>query len=333
MPDVIFTDSFAHYATADLAKKYSSVSGYSKIVSPGRVAGSFCLQFDNTFTTERTALVIPGGNRSTVYVEAGMRVSVTPGNDVALLLLRDGNNTQVDLRWTSSGELRITRNGTSLGVTTGLALLTNTWYHIGLMATIHASAGAFELRVNGITRLSATGQNTQATGNAWVSQVAFGNLANFNSSHFADFIVSTDGFCGDCVVKAILPQGAGNYSQWTPSTGSGWQCVDEAAMNNDTDYVESGTTGRRNSYDFAPVGVNGTVKAVQRVTTVRKDDAGSRAIKQFTRISGTDYDGPVVSVTDSYVMQCGVMPVNPATGAEWSIAEIDAAEFGTVLFT
>ena len=102
-------------------------------------------------------------------------------------------------------------------------------------------------------------------------------------------------------------------------------------MNSDTDYVSSLSASQRNSYDFGAVGIVGSVKAVQHVTTMRKDDAGSRTAQQFIRIGGADYDGPDISVTDSYLMQRRVMSVNPATGAPWTTADIDAAEAGTRL--
>jgi hypothetical protein len=155
------------------------------------------------------------------------------------------------------------------------------------------------------------------------------SAAGTGNHDFDDFWMTTDAFLGDCRVVAVLPQGAGNYSQWTPSAGLGWQCVDEAAMNADTDYVLSAVAGQRNSYDFAPVGFTGNVKAVQQITTLRKDDAGSRTAQQFARISGTDYDSANITVLDSYAMQRRILTVNPATGAGWNTSDIDNAEFGT----
>ena len=111
---------------------------------------------------------------------------------------------------------------------------------------------------------------------------------------------------------------------------AGYQCVDDPlTINGDIDYVSSAVAGQRNSYDFAPVGFTGNVKAVQQITTLRKDDAGSRTAQQFARVSGADYDGTNITVLDSYAMQRRIMTVNPATGAGWNTSDIDSAEFGT----
>lgn len=112
------------------------------------------------------------------------------------------------------------------------------------------------------------------------------------------------------------------------TTPAAWQNVDDVAMNGDVDYVSSATPGQRNSYDFPAVG-SGLVKAVQHVTAVRKDDLGTRIVKQFARIGGTDYDATAVSVADTYGMTRRIMDVSPATGTAWTISELDAAEFGT----
>jgi len=203
------------------------------------------------------------------------------------------------MRVTAAGEIKVLRNGTLLGVTSGLGLLANTYYHIGFMTTVHDTAGTYEVRVNGVTKLTGGPADTKFTASAWIDQVQFLGLIAGNTD-YDDLVISTDGFCGDCRVVALLPDAAGNYSEWTPSAGAGWQCVDEPSMNSDTDYVSSSTAGQRNSYSFGAV-PSGAVKAVQHVTALRKDDAGSRTTKHFVRIAGTDYDGSAVAVTDTWV--------------------------------
>jgi hypothetical protein len=111
----------------------------------------------------------------------------------------------------------------------------------------------------------------------------------------------------------------------------GWQLVDEPLMNSDYDYVFSATPGQRNSYDFQALPVTGSILGVQHVTTVRKDNTGTRTVKQFARVADADDDGAAITVTDNYLMQRRMLLLNPATGLPWTIAELDAAEFGSVL--
>lgn len=332
MPTVIFVDSFDHYATADLSKK-----GWSGSASPGITAaqgrnGTACLKLtdssNNWYNVTQSFASVQTG-----YVEFAFKTDAFHGADSRFIEFLDSGSPQCDVRVTATGQLRVTRAGTSLGVTAGPVLTVATYYHIGVKFRIDNTAGEAEVRVNGAPVLTLAAQDTQQTAIASFNQVRIFNMAGGNQpSYFDDFIISTDGFCGDCRVVALLPQAPGNYSQWTPSAGLGWQCVDDPSMNSDTDYVSSSVAGQRNSYDFAAAGATGSVKAVQQVTTCRKDDAGSRTIKQFARVSSTDYDAAsATAVTDAYVMQRRVYLVNPATSADWTVSEINASEFGTKL--
>jgi hypothetical protein len=112
-----------------------------------------------------------------------------------------------------------------------------------------------------------------------------------------------------------------------------WENVDEHDSNEDDDYNWSVTAGHRVSYDFEALNLTGTVKGVQHVATMRKDDDRIRLVQLFTRIGTTDYDGSDISVNDTFVAQRKVWVTNPATGLPWEVSEVDSAEFGTLLDT
>ena len=325
---ILFCDSYDHYQTTDLPIKYASVNA-SFITGAGTGRnGTQALRLTGV-TNPNLSVVV--GNIPTVYTEVAYRMQALPASDQPVIVYHDAGSWQMELRITPTGELRLTRNTTPVAVTSGLGLSINTYHHIGLMVTVHDTAGIYEVRVNGVQKLFATGTDTKNTANAYVTDVRlYGYLGVNGTVDYDDLIIASDGFSGDCAVKAIFPQGAGNYSQWSPSAGLGYQCVDETLVNGDTDYVISATPGQRNSYDFATIG-GGLVKAVQQVSTMRKDDAGARNAKQFVRAGGTDYDGANIVVAGSYVMQRQVLTTNPATGAAWTNAGLDAAEFGTLM--
>lgn len=112
-----------------------------------------------------------------------------------------------------------------------------------------------------------------------------------------------------------------------------WENVDEHDSNEDDDYNWSVTAGHRVSYDFEALNLTGTVKGVQHVATMRKDDDRIRLVQLFTRIGTTDYDGSDISVNDTFVAQRKVWVTNPATGLPWEVSEVDSSEFGTLLDT
>lgn len=110
-----------------------------------------------------------------------------------------------------------------------------------------------------------------------------------------------------------------------------YQNVDERDSNGDDDYNWSKTAGHRVSYDFQSLNMTGTIKGVQHVATMRKDDDRVRLVNLFTRIGSTDYDGPDISVNDTYVAQRQVWVKNPATDAQWEVSEVDSSEWGEKL--
>ena len=113
------------------------------------------------------------GNQATVYVEMAVKVNPIPGSDGPFITLLESGVTQCDLRMCPLGELRVTRNGTSLAVTSGLGMLTDVFYHVGFKVTVSDAAGVYEVRVNGLSVLSGSSVDTKNTANAWVDQIMF----------------------------------------------------------------------------------------------------------------------------------------------------------------
>jgi hypothetical protein len=222
---------------------------------------------------------------------------------------------------------------TVLGTSTNsIALGTNNY--IELKVTFHGSAGSYELRVNGINWLSGTGLNTIATGNAFANCLQF--ETHFSNSYGVDdlYLMNDTGtvnndFAGDVRVQCIYPNGAGNYTGFTANTGTNWQAVDETAHDGDTTYVFSDVAGTRDSYNFQDLAGSATrVCGVQRMASARKDDAGSRLVKTFYRSGGVDYDSASTSLGTTYNYSIDILETNPATSSEWTVTDINNAEFG-----
>ena len=60
-----------------------------------------------------------------------------------------------------SGEIEVYRNTTLLGMTSGAGLLVSVWAYVEVKIKCSSSAGTVDVRVNGVNRLSLTGQNTK----------------------------------------------------------------------------------------------------------------------------------------------------------------------------
>lgn len=125
----------------------------------------------------------------------------------------------------------------------------------------------------------------------------------------------------------LAPTGAGNYSQWTPSSGNNWDCVDETPVV-DSDYVYPGSTGLKDSYVVAnsPATMSGIFGVAARYI-----GQGGQQLKRLVRIASTDYvSGTTLTLPGSIGPVFEVMSVNPATGSGWQKSDIDsgACELG-----
>lgn len=315
---------------ANVTQKWTNTGGPPAISTSIKRTGDAALQLSTYGYVEQNF----GGTEDTWIVGGACYFSSIPSAGQIFLLL-DSSTIQVDLRLITGGELRVTLNGTALGVTSGLGLLTAVWYFIEFKATINNTTGAYTVKVNGTEVLAATSQDTQATSNAYATHVRIGNGGNFL---YVDdvYICDNEGsvgndFLGDVKVISLRPSGAGTYSEWTPSAGSNYQNVDETAPDDDTTYNSTSTAGLKDAYTYANVGESGAVYAININTRVRKDDAGARVIRPKIRIGGTDYNEDNVDVTDSYVTNTQLSTVSPATATAYTVSELDGAEFGIEL--
>lgn len=217
-------------------------------------------------------------------------------------------------------------------------LSTSTFYYIELKAKIDNSTGSYTLKIDGSTELTASGIDTQASGNASADRlrIAVGNNS-FNSNWDDLYLLDDSGsaplndFLGDVRCTSLLPNGAGNYTQWTPSTGSNFQVVDETAPNDDTDYNSDSTVGHKDTYTFQDLTGTGTVYAVQSHLWARKDDAGTRQIAPLLRSGGSDNTGTTVSLSTSYAYYNQIYETNPITAAVWTVSDVNGLEAGAVV--
>jgi hypothetical protein len=279
-------------------------------------------------------------NQPTWVIGAAVRVENFAAA-MSLFDVQDAGTTQDSLRLNTDGTLYVRRGAsTTLGTST-FALIPNTWYYVEWKITLAGgTSGATEVRVNNTSRLSLSGVNTLQTANAYANTVRIvTGTSSFSVSYDDIYIFDGTGslnndFAGDSRVELLLPTGAGATTAWTPSAGANYTCVDEAAPNSDTDYVSSATAGQTDTYTFGNLSVaGGTVKAVQVSAFHRKDDAGSRNLALVARPGSTDRLGTTVLVADSYNYATQMWETNPDTSAAWTVAEVNAAEFGVRLMS
>lgn len=364
---LLFMDSFDHYATADITEKWTQIVVMTSNQN-NPVIGAFGRNSTQgirmtkqgsgaTYTGNPVGMTLqPGSN---VFIGGcAFRVSAFNDlynasrfgegyyNDPYLFWLFNVNDPLVAVKPNTDGTLgvfRVASNGTgTLLGNTGIALQANVWAYVEVKVTVHDSAGTVDIKINGTSALSLSGQNTRGSGstNGWTN-VRMGEVQSYASVPVFEFddVVFMDNtgsfnndFLGDVTIGAIYPNGAGATTEWTPSAGSNYDCVNEALVNDDTDYNATSTVNAKDTYAFPSAPSGADIRAVQIVTAQRKATEGPGRIKHIVRSGGTDYELTEQGIGGTlYSFLRSVVETDPGSGsplAAWTESGFNAAEFG-----
>ncbi len=131
--------------------------------------------------------------------------------------------------------------------------------------------------------------------------------------------------------KVILrPNAQGVYDSWTNigcTNSSEWDCVDEASPNIN-DSVYSNVNNAKESFLFSDTGLT-----TEKIFSVTLKYYGVRYGNSFyayplIRVGLTDYIGGLFAFAYSYAYRNGLYTKNPATNADWTIADVDNLQAG-----
>jgi hypothetical protein len=333
-----FIDGFDHYTNAAMVtRKWDTTSVLVAVGTAGRFAGGAANMGSSSQHLDLTALA------SVATRTIGFAFQLTgasTGNTLVQFL--DSGTEQLSVRTTTGLALLISRNGTTLATSTP-TLSTGIWYYLEFKATIHPTAGAYELRITAggamTAWLSGSSANTRNTANSTMNGVKLPGNQNWLVDDL--YILNSSGsvnndFLGESRILTSLPNAddtaaTGTNLLWTPDSGTPhFSRVNEATPNDDTSYVSSATAGQIDTYKFATVSPTGAVAGLQTVLTARKDDVGSRTIcAEYRSSGGTNYDGATsFSPGSSYLMFRQLYETDPATSAAWIASGINNGEFG-----
>jgi len=343
---LLFMDSFDHYATADLADKWTSLSA----VSGSNTIGAFGRRGSGGYRCVQSAFT---GGASGCYVQKGLaptgagfvvgvacKPSAAPGSAaVTFLTIQEGATVQVALRLNQDLTLSALRGGTAVA-TSASPLSTATMSYVEFRGLIDPSVGTLDVRVNGVGVLTFSGNTRQTANSAWTALALGCNPAgivggaltlDFDDLYVCDRSGSApwNDFLGDCRVDARLPTAAGATTGWTPLAGANWDAVNDAAPDDDTTYTSTSTLNATDTFvtQDAPV-VGATIFGVQQCLNLKKMDAGTCTVAPVIRHSGIDYPGAAIAPGTTYAYGLAVAATNPGTGAAWTEADFNAAEFG-----
>jgi hypothetical protein len=341
---LLFIDSFDHYPVGDLPLKWTTQGPTVSLSSGSGRRSSTCFRSTNSNGWIGKA-VTPGDNTFVVGIALKIGALPSAGTNGEIIRIADSNGVfHTCLEVNSSGLLQVIRGSSSAGTRALLGsavsgnLSSGVYYYIEFKGLISDSVGTLEAKINGVSYVSVSGQDTrQNTGLTSWGLVYFrpGDMSGTNDMDDVYICDGTTGFnndfLGDVRVDAsfAIANGANNGS--TPSTGTDrYATIDESSENGDTDYNTLTAASQKDTLDFQSLAATGgTIKGFQVTVVGRKTDSGAATIRPLVRHSGTDYTGTSAGLSTSYSFSV-IQPydTNPGTSAAITESEFNAAEFG-----
>jgi len=231
----------------------------------------------------------------------------------------------------SSGELEITNNTTVIGTSVN-TFSVDTWYYIQIESFIDNSVGTHVVKVDGVEWLNITATDTQNGGVGVIDTLLFQTSAAVD---FADMILADDSgtdfnsmSANELSILPLMPNAAGDDTDWTPSTGDNFETVNEDPLS-ETDYNESSTDTHKDTHNLdASAGVNTMICFIPfAVAEMTAADAAS--INGVAKHSTSEAAGPdELLVQNRLKMFQSFAYDNPSTSSAWSVSEVDAALAG-----
>lgn len=339
---LLWCDGFDHYGTT-VAKLldgvYADTTGVTSLSTANPRTGTTSLLINSVGTLRR----VLGGAKTTVGLGGAFYYAALPGaNDQQRIFgFRDAANTdQVSIVLNSTGTITAHRGsvgGTALGTTATPVVTASAYQHIEAVVLFSQTVGTIEVRVNGVTVLTLSGQDTCATSLVECSQVILGGGNGGSAvSHYLDDIYAYDDtgsynntFIGDRRVLTLFPNANTATADWTAvGAATGYECIDEASPDDDTTYITASTTGFSSQFGLSnlPAGVS-LVSGVVMVERARKTEAGT-ANTQISIVSGASTTaGTDKPLTEVYTYRQDVFELDPATAAPFTPTAVDALQF------
>ncbi len=218
----------------------------------------------------------------------------------------------------------------------------NEWHVIEIHIKIAASPnGIYQVKFDGATVIDFSG--TTNGSQASFDRVKWGGPVGGSNHQFVDDIAINDisgavdnSWCGDGgVLAALVPNGAGNYTDLITSSGIAYQCVDEIPHNSDTDYVYESTVDKKSTYTMTDVSGLPTGASIARVwleLVAKETAADGGKIAPLLRSGSTDSQGSDQNLSLAYQRFLSAEYLtDPADGTAWTPTKVNALEAGAVV--
>ena len=339
---LLFIDSFDHYQSAQILRKWNA--GVLLTVITINVGGGRCGTNALQVAVSSGVSVVKGINfgSSTVVIGFAFQIVNSPAfaTTVPFLFIGNAGLSHISLNWNPDASLSVFRAEAlpvNLGTSAPGIIHNGVYAYIEIKAFID-NVGSAEVRVNEATVLNLVGVDTLRGSDASVSRITLATEANFN--YRIDDLYALDNvgpapqnnFLGDCRVEYLQPTAPGFHQAWSVvGAPTHWQAVnDGSSPDDDTTYITTTGSGVIDTQEYSNTGLpSGTIFGVQVGLYARKTDSGLRSVAPVVRHAGVDNFGANQNPGfPDYAYLLQLFETNPGTGVAWTIADVNAAEFG-----
>jgi len=323
---IIFMDGFDLYGNRGhvLTRGYQSVEGNPSSNARFGVGQSWLTNGNGPLTFP----LITALSAMTVGFAFSTVVAGNSGG-TRIFSFKNGGTTVGVLGIDSTGAIRFARDtfGTNqFGITAPALIAPSVWNYIEIEFTRHASAGVFNIYVNGALVLSGTGLNTGA---ADVNTVQFSTDAG--DRNIDDFyMVDTATRLGECRIDTLRPTADTATKGFTPNSGSNnFSRVSDATLDGDTSYNSATAPGAKDLFDISDLSVvPSAIFAVQTILAARKDNTSPSQLCVDIKSGATSVRGGTKTLASSYSFYTDILPTDPATSAAWTASAVNALQLG-----
>lgn len=335
---LLWCDGFDHYGgnTANLNNGTWADASSVFFNTSSKRTGTYCVTMQSTLSRLRRVL---GGPKTRCGVGYALLLPALPtsGTGIMFSFRNADNQVNLSLRMTTTGILSVFGPSGEIANSGVPVFVAGTYQYIEMQGTFNSSTGAFEVRLNGVTVVSASNVNTVIDpAKQESSQVQWEQVTTVSAEFFDDFYAYDDTgsfnntFLGDRRIYTLYPNADTAQADWTPLSGTGWENIDEGA-DGDASYIQAPEPGSPSEivseFELQNLPVTtGFIAAVVVSNFVRKTEAGIADFQSGIISNGVDLEKNVRPVNTTYTYFEDVYEYDPDTGASFTLPAVDALQ-------
>lgn len=324
---------------------FSRAIGDAAISAVQARTGSYSLHISATIDRTCTGL---GDGYTELFLRIGLYMTGgNSANDRTFCTLLDAvGNELLSFQVREADSVLLVRRGdyNDVLIDSGGIVPTNAWCCIEIRALIDDASGIVQVKIDGAQVIdfrgdTRVGTNEEIWAVMWGADPPFGQYVC--KGYYDDLAINdiagtvNNSWLGQGGIVGLMPTGAGNYTQLTPSAGANWAAVDEVPPDDGGTYVEEAIVSRKDTYKMQNLpmtsGLMASVTAVQWLCRALNTVSGSGGFARLLRVAGTDHQGDDIGYDRSYDYHSEIMGTSPATGAAWTESEVNSLEAGMVV--